>query len=42
MKMMENTTKIITKKGKVFDHSESFPEGQAYLEQFPAIKEVQR
>ena len=42
MKMMDNTTKIITKKGKAFDHPDSFPEGQAYLEQFPSINEVQR
>ena len=42
MKMMDNTTKIITKKGTVFDHPDSFPEGQAYLEHFPSINEVQR
>ena len=42
MKMMDNTTNIITKKGKAFHHPDSFPEGQEYLEQFPSINEVQR
>ena len=32
MKMMDITTKIITKKKQIFDHPDSFPEGQAYLE----------
>ena len=42
MEMMDNTTKIITKKGKSFDHPDSFSERQAYLEQLPFINEVQR
>ena len=42
MKMMDNTTKIITKKGTVFDHPDYFPEEQAYLKQFALINEVQR
>ena len=40
--MMDNTTKIIRKKGQAFDHLNSFVEEQAYLEQFPAINVVQR
>ena len=40
MKMMDNTAKIIKKKGKAFDHPNSFPERQAYLEQLPSINEV--
>ena len=27
MKMMDNTTNIITKKGKCFEHPDSFPDG---------------
>ena len=42
MKMMNNIIKIITKKGNAFEHPDSFPEGQEYLKQFPAINEVQQ
>ena len=40
--MIDNTTNIITKKGKSFNYSDSFSEGQVYLEQFPSISDVQR
>ena len=39
---MNNIIKIITKKGNAFEHPDSFPEGQEYLKQFPAINEVQQ
>ena len=42
MKLMDNTTKIITQKRTVFDHPDSFPEGQAFLVQFSSINEVQK
>ena len=42
MKMIDNTTNIITKKGKYFDYPDSFSEGQVYLEQFSSISDIQR
>ena len=42
IQMTDRTTKIITKKGKAFKNSDSFPEGQEYLDKFPAINGVQR
>ena len=42
MKMIDNTTKIITKQRKIFEHSDSFLEGQDYLEHFPFHNKVQK
>ena len=41
MKMMDNTTMIITQERKVFEHTNSFPEGQEYFEYSPSHNELQ-
>ena len=39
---MDNTTTIITKERKLFEHINSFPEGQEYFEYSPSHNELQR
>ena len=42
MQIIDNTTKIIINKGKLFKHPDSFSEGQHLLKYFPSHNEVQK
>ena len=42
MKLVDNSTKMITTIGKVFEHPQGIPSGQGYVTHFPFMNSIQK